>query len=104
MHETRVEAVSREMSASFREAVQLCLPQAQIVADHFHVVQHVGKALAQVLSHCARRKARRAALKGQRHRFLRAAEDWELEEEERRLLLAKRFPDLAAAWRHKEQT
>lgn len=31
-----VEAVSRDMSASFRPAVQLCLPKAQIVVDHFH--------------------------------------------------------------------
>jgi transposase len=75
--------------------------RARIVADHFHVVQHVGKALAQVLSRCARSQEGRAALKGQRHLFLRAAEDLELEEE-RRTHLAEGFPDLAAAWRHKE--
>jgi transposase len=69
----RVEAVSMDMSGSFREAVQLCLPRARIVADHFHVVQHVGKALAQVLSRCARREVRRAALKGQRHLLPRGA-------------------------------
>ncbi len=97
-----VEAVSMDMSLAFREAVQMCLPRARIVADHFHVVQHVGKALAQVLSRCARSQEGRTALKGQRHLFLRAAEDLEREEEERREQLAKRFPDLAAAWRHKE--
>jgi transposase len=31
-----VKAVSMDMSASFRPAVQLCLPKAQIVVDHFH--------------------------------------------------------------------
>lgn len=98
----RVEAVSMDMSGSFREAVHLCLPRARIVADHFHVVQHVGKALAQVLSRCARSQEGRAALKGQRHLFLRAAEDLEPEEAERRGQLAERFPDLAAAWKHKE--
>jgi transposase len=98
----RVEAVSMDMSGSFREVVQLCLPRARIVADHFHVVQHVGKALAQVLSRCARSQEGRAALKGQRHLFLRAAEDLAPEDEERRGQLAERFPDLAAAWEHKE--
>ena len=29
-----VKAVSMDMSASFRPAVQLCLPKAQIVVDH----------------------------------------------------------------------
>jgi transposase len=33
-----------DMSASFRPAVQLCLPKAHIVVDHFHVIQHVMKA------------------------------------------------------------
>ena len=98
----RVEAVSMDMSGSFREAVQLCLPRARIVADHFHVVQHVGKALAQVLSRCARSQEGRAALKGQRHLFLRAAAGLEPEEDEVRAQLAQRFPDLAAAWGHKE--
>jgi transposase len=98
----RVEAVSMDMSGSFREAVQLCLPCARIVADHFHVIQHVGKALAQVLGRCARPQEGRAALKGQRHLFLRAAEDLTSEEEATRAQVAERFPDLAAAWRHKE--
>jgi transposase len=98
----RVEAVSMDMSSSFREAVQVCLPQARIVADHFHVVQHVGKALAQVLGRCGRSQEGRAALKGQRHLFLRAGEDLDPEEEETRAQLAEGFPDLAAAWRHKE--
>jgi transposase len=36
-----VKAVSMDMSASFRPAVQAALPNAQIVVDHFHVIQHV---------------------------------------------------------------
>jgi transposase len=36
-----VKAVSMDMSASFRPAVQKCLPHAAIVVDHFHVIQHV---------------------------------------------------------------
>jgi transposase len=41
-----VEALSMNMSRAFREAVQLCLPHACSVADHFHVIQHVGKDMA----------------------------------------------------------
>jgi transposase len=39
-----VKAVSMDMSASFRPAVAAALPKAQIVVDHFHVIQHVMKA------------------------------------------------------------
>jgi transposase len=98
----RVEAVSMDMSASFREAVQVCLPCARIVADHFHVVQHLGKALARVLGRCARSQEGRTVLKGQRHLFVRAREDLEPEEDETRAHLAERFPELGTAWRHKE--
>ncbi len=49
-----VEAVSMDMSTTFREAVQLCLPRARIVADHFHVIQHVGKAVNKVIGRCAK--------------------------------------------------
>jgi transposase len=41
-------AVSMDMSASFRPAVQEALPHAQIVVDHFHVIQHVMKAFRQL--------------------------------------------------------
>ena len=46
----RVEAVSMDMSAFFRSAVKQSLPQAQIVMDHFHVIQHLMKAIRKVLS------------------------------------------------------
>jgi transposase len=45
-----VKAVSMDMSASFRPAVQTALPNAQIVVNHFHVIQHVMKAFRKVLS------------------------------------------------------
>ena len=37
-----------DMSNTYRDVVQLCLPKARIVADRFHVVRRVGKALDQV--------------------------------------------------------
>jgi len=42
-----VEAVSRDRSPTKRSAVQLTLPRARIVADHFQVIQQVGKARKQ---------------------------------------------------------
>lgn len=98
----RVEAVSMDMSLPFREAVRLCLPAAQVVADHFHVVQHVGKALAKVVGRCARSAAGRTALKGQRRLFVRPGETLSAEEEQARAQLAEAFPELAAAWAAKE--
>ena len=57
-----VKAVSMDMSASYRPAVQLCLPKAQIVVDHFHVIQLVMKGFRK----CSRAGAqeRREALTG----------------------------------------
>jgi transposase len=54
-----VEAVSMDMSTTFREAVQLCLPRACIVA--VHVIQHVGKALNKVLGRIATSEAGKKA-------------------------------------------
>ncbi len=98
----RVEAVSMDMSLTFREAVRLCLPRAQIVADHLHVVRHVGKALARVFRRCAQSTAGRAALRGKRHLFVRRREALAPDEEQARATLAATFPDLAAAWQAKE--
>lgn len=41
--------MARQMSETFCRAMQLCLPRARIVADHFHVLQQVGKALGKVV-------------------------------------------------------
>ena len=79
-----VEAVSMDMSSPFREAVQLCLPQARIVADHFHVIQDVGKAVNKVIGRWAKRTEGKQALDGQRHLFLRNQENLSVEEEQTR--------------------
>jgi transposase len=98
----RVEAVSMDMSGSFRAAVELCLPRAVLVADHFHVVQHVGKALARVFGRCAATAEGCGTLKDKRHLFVRAREALSDEDAVERAALAARFPELAAAWRAKE--
>jgi transposase len=96
------EAVSMDMSETFRGAVQLCLPRARIVADHFHVIQHVGKAVGKVISRWAKSEAGKKALEGQRHLFLRNQADLSVEEEQSRASLALAFPELGSAWQLKE--
>jgi transposase len=98
----RVAAVSMDMSRSFRAAVELCLPRAVIVTDHFHVVQHVGKALGRVFSRCAATAEGRRLLNDQRHLFVRAREALSEEEAGERAALTQQFPELAAAWTAKE--
>ena len=97
-----VEAVSMDMSRPFREAVQLCLPRARIVADHFHVIQHVNKALGKVIRRSSETEAGKAALDGQRHLFFRNQEDLSAQEEQARATLAAAFPEIGAAWQLKE--
>ncbi len=97
-----VEAVSMDMSETFRGAVQLCLPRARIVADHFHVIQHVGKAVTKVISRWAKSEPGKKALEGHRHLFLRNQEDLSVEEEQTRASLALAFPEIARAWQLKE--
>jgi len=98
----RVEAVSMDMSESFRGAVQLCLPRARIVADHFQVIQHVGKAGNLVLGRLAKSEVGKKAKACQRHLFVRNQEDLSVEEEQTRASLALAFPEIASAWQLKE--
>jgi len=97
-----VEVVSMDMSRTFREAVQLCLPRARIVADHFHVIQHVGKAVKKVIGRWAKSAQGKQALDGQFHLFLRNQEDLEASEEQSRASLAQAFPEIAVAGPLKE--
>jgi transposase len=92
-----VETVSMDMSETFRAAVQLCLPRVRIVADHFHVIQHVGKAGNLVLTRSAKSEAGKTALEGQRHLFLRNKEDPSADAEQTRANLALAFPPIAKA-------
>ncbi len=97
-----VKAVSMDMSASYRPAVQLCLPQAQIVADHFHVIQHVMKAFKKIVSSWAHKKEGKPLLQGKQHLFLTAKEDLTEEQVQERNQIGSALPFLEAAWQLKE--
>ena len=77
-------------------------PSARIVADHFQVIQHVGKAGNLVLGRWAKKEEGKQALDGQRHLFLRSQEDLSADEEQTRVTLARTFPEIARAWQLKE--
>jgi Transposase len=57
------------------------------VADHIHVIQHVGKAVKKVIGRCTRSAAGKQTLDSQLHLFLRNQEDLSAEEEQARASL-----------------
>ncbi len=97
-----VEAVSMDMSASFRPAVHLCLPKAHIVVDHFHVIQHVMKGSKKVLSSWAHKKEGKPFLEGKQYLFLKAKEDLSEEQMKERTSIGEHLPLLEMAWQLKE--
>jgi len=98
-----VKAVSMDMSASYRPAVQLCLPKAQIVVDHFHVIQHVMKGFKKVLQSWAHKKEGKPLLEGKQSLFLRAPEDLTEEQAHERTRIGEHLPLLEMAWLLKEE-
>jgi transposase len=101
-HPERVKAVSMDMSASFAPAVRACLPHAQIVVDHFHVIQHLMKAFRQVVSSWAHKREGMIWLHHKQHLFLQAVEDLTVEQQQERLRIASHLPSLERAWQLKE--
>jgi len=101
-HPDAVEAVSMDMSASFRPAVQLCLPNAKIVVDHFHVVQHVMKGFKKIVSSWAHKKEGKALLQRKQFLFLTAQEDLTKEQAQDRCKIGEALPLLEEAWQLKE--
>lgn len=97
-----VKAVSMDMSASYRPAVQLCLPKAQIVVDHFHVIQHVMKAFKKIVSSWAHKKEGKPLLQGKQHLFLTAHEALTDAQVQERKRIGDQLPLLEAAWQLKE--
>ena len=98
-----VEAVSMDMSGSFRGSACSVLPHAKIVADHFHLIQHVEKALGKFLQRVCAAKEAKPLMKGKRPLFKQAKEDLTADQEEERPKLSDPFPDIAQAWRLKEE-
>jgi len=100
----RVKGVTMDMHEPFRQAVQMCLPQAEIVADKFHLIRHINNALDKVRSRLqgGSRKGKGRDLFKSRYILLKGAErlvDWE---KERLSQLFSYYPELRMAWLLKE--
>ena len=100
----RVKGVAMDMHEPFRQAVQMCLPQAKIVVDKFHLIRHINEALDRVRSRLqgGNRKGRRRDLFKSRYTLLKGAE--RLADRERAKLsgLFPLYPELREAWVLKE--
>jgi len=105
LHEPeRVKGVAMDMHEPFRQAVQMCLPQAKVVADKFHLIRHINGAVDKVRSRLqgGSRKGKRRDLFKSRYTLLKGAErlaDWERGKLNQ---LFCRYPELRRAWVLKE--
>ncbi len=100
----RVEVATMDMSSTYRAVVQLCLPKAKIVADRFHVVRRVGRALDQVRLRLQRSRGeeRKGELYELRYALLSDPASWTAEEREGLGRWFERLPELRVAWELKE--
>ncbi len=92
---TTVKAVATDLSEPLRQAVELVLPDAAIVADKFHVVALAGRALHEVHGEKRRRGSVAWLLQRGAERLTRA-------ERERVVEVLTQDPELARAWALKE--
>jgi transposase len=99
-----VKVVVMDMHEPFRQAVQMCLPRANIVVDKFHVIIHVNQALDKVRTRIQGKesKGRKWLLFHSRYLLLRKAESLSYEEQLKLGRLFSYYPELAIAWNLKE--
>ena len=94
-----VEVVATDMHEPFRQAVEMCLPQAKVVVDKFHVVRQVNRALDQVRVCLQAREyqGRRGGLFKGRYLLLKAVENLTPEEAGQLTMLLGAYPELRRA-------
>lgn len=98
----QVRVVVMDMHEPFRQAVELCLPRARVVADKFHVLMHVHRALDQVRSSLQPSRGRKGELFRARYLLLTGMERLTPERYARLVGLLSRYPVLQQAWGLKE--
>jgi len=97
-----VQVVVMDMYEPFRQAVELCLPQARVVADKFHVLLHIHRALDQVRTSLQPQRGQKGELFRARYLLLTAVERLTPERYARLMDLLGRYPLLQRAWALKE--
>ncbi len=101
-----VKAVAMDMHEPYREAVEMCLPRAKVVVDHFHVIRHVNRMVDAVrirLQSSSGQERKTSQLYKRRYSLLKGSErlaDWE---KPRVAKLLAAYPALKKAWQLKEQ-
>ncbi len=100
----RVKGVAMDMHEPFRQAVQMCLPQAKIVVDKFHLIRHINGAMDKTRSRLqgGSRSDNRRDLFKSRYTLLKGAERLTGWEKTRLNQLFYRYPELKRAWVLKE--
>ena len=100
----RVKGVAMDMHEPFRQAVEMCLPEAKIVVDKFHLIKHINGALDKERSRLqgGSSRAKNRDLFKNRYTLLKGRERLTAWEKERLNQLLDRYPELARAWRLKE--
>ena len=98
----QIERVVMDRHEPFRQAVQLCLPGAAIVADKFHVLAQVHRALDQVRRREQMERGQGDELYRARYLLLRAQERLRPEQAARLFALLERYPTVRDAWLLKE--
>jgi len=100
----RVKGVAMDMHEPFRQAVQMCLPQAKVVVDKFHLIRHINGAVDKVRSKLqgGSGRGKRRDLFNSRYTLLKGAERLVDGEKERLNQLFCRYPELKRAWVLKE--
>jgi transposase len=99
-----IQVVAMDMWRPYRDVVQLKLPQAQIVADRFHVMKQLNDRLSQVRRNLQRNadEQTRQALKGTRWLLVKNRVDLTADEEARLSVALDASPTLRQAYLLKE--
>lgn len=100
-----VKGVAMDMHEAFRQAVRMCLPQARIVVDKFHLVRHINGAMDRVRGRLqgGNRSGRKQDLFKSRYTLLKGAERLTGWERTRLNQLFYRYPEMERAWLLKER-
>ena len=83
-------------------SLKSCLPQAHIVVDHFHVIQHITEAFRKVLFSWSRKKESKVLLHRKQYLLLRAPENLNQRQHDERARIAAQLPILETACQLKE--
>lgn len=97
-----LKVVVMDMHEPFRQAVQLCLPQARVVVDKFHVLAHVHRALDQVRTSLQAPRGKKGELFQARYLLWKGGERLTPEQRGRLHGQLARYPELRRAWALKE--